>query len=182
MNNKEFLHKLLTSNDVVEAIRNNIDDLLSVMPELSPMIGFEHNNPGHIFDVWEHTLHALGYAPNDFDVRLTLLLHDSGKPHSYQEDNGVRRFWGHPEVSAQIAKSILIRLGYPNKYIDYICKLITHHDTPLSKDEILAEQQFAQTLFEVQKCDAWSHNPQKNQNRLEYIKATTKIFDKQKKE
>ena len=50
------------------------------------MIGFEHKHPHHHLDVWNHTLLALSYSPKDFDIRLVLLLHDIGKPHSYQDE------------------------------------------------------------------------------------------------
>ena len=75
------------------------------------MIGFEHNHPHHHLDVWNHTLYALSLSENNFDIRLSLLLHDIGKPFSYQDDE-IRHFHNHPYVSFIMSKSILSRLGF----------------------------------------------------------------------
>lgn len=175
MDNKKILEKILISDDVVKSIKNNMQHLIVIIPEICDMVGFEHKHPHHHLDVWEHTLYALSFAPNNFDIRLALLLHDIGKPHSYQ-DGEVRHFQGHPEMSAKISKCILKRLGYNDNYITYICELIRRHDIPLTENDILANINLSKIIFEVQKCDALAHNPAKNQKRLEYIETTTKFF------
>ena len=176
MENKEILKEILISDDVVEKIRENIQDLVLIIPEICDMIGFEHKHPHHHLDVWEHTLYALSVSPNKFDIRLALLLHDIGKPHSYQDDE-VRHFKGHPEISANISKYILKRLGYEDNYITYICEIIARHDTPLTEEDILVNTDVSKVIFEVQKCDALAHNPAKNKKRIEYIETITKLFE-----
>ena len=106
MDNKNTLYNILMCDDVVKNIRQNLQNLIVIIPEIADMIGFDHNHPHHHLDVWEHTLYALSLSPNNFDIRLALLLHDIGKPHSFQDDE-VRHFKGHPELSAQITKYIL---------------------------------------------------------------------------
>lgn len=175
MDNKEFLNELLTGENVVQKIRGNMFALCLVMPEISDMIGFEHKHPHHHLDVWEHTLYALSVSDDDFDVRLALLLHDIGKPHSFQEGD-VRHFKGHPDMSAKISAQILKRLGYSKKYSNYICEIIKKHDTPLTEEDIFSDPKTAKTIFEVQKCDALAHNPEKNQNRLKYIESIENVF------
>lgn len=175
MDNKKILEKILISDDVVKSIKNNVQHLIVIIPEICDMIGFEHKHPHHHLDVWEHTLYALSFSPNNFDIRLALLLHDIGKPHSYQ-DGEVRHFKGHPEMSAKISKCILHRLGYEDNYMNYICEIIRRHDTPLTENDILANINLSKIIFEVQKCDALAHNPAKSQKRLEYIETTTKLF------
>lgn len=176
MENQKFLKEILLSNDIVSAIRENIQHLLTIMPEIGDMFGFEHKHPHHHLDVWEHTLYALSFSPKNFDIRLALLLHDVGKPHSYQDDE-IRHFKGHPEMSAKISKDILKRLGYKDDYINYICEIIKLHDTPLTKADIVTNTALSKYIFEVQKCDAFAHNPAKNKKRLEYIKTITKFFE-----
>ena len=109
MNDLELIYSILMSDDVVEALKNNKEELLKIIPELKEEIGFEHNHPHHHLDVWNHTLLAVGMSIKDFDIRLALLLHDIGKPFSYQEEDGIRHFHGHPEVSEKISKKILKR-------------------------------------------------------------------------
>lgn len=176
MKNKEFLENLLAGDNVVENIRKNMPKLALIMPEVCDMVGFEHKHPHHIFDVWEHTLYALSQSPNSYDIRLALLLHDIGKPHSFQ-DGDVRHFIGHPKMSARISFDILNRLGYDKDYTDYICGVISRHDTPLTKIDIITHPELSKVIFEVQKCDALAHNPAHNKKRMAYIDATTAIFD-----
>ena len=89
MHNQELLQNILTSNNVIESTNNNIYILLGIIPELKDMMGFQHNHPHHHLDVWNHTLLALSLSEPIFDIRLCLLLHDIGKPHSYQIDNNI---------------------------------------------------------------------------------------------
>lgn len=84
MKNKKRLKKILTSNNILNSIYENVDILLDIIPESNDIINFEHNHPLHHLDVWNHTLLALDISYNDYDLRLCLLLHDIGKPHSYQ--------------------------------------------------------------------------------------------------
>lgn len=172
---QKILKEILTSDDVVETIRENIQQLVIIVPEICDMIGFEHNHPHHHLDVWEHTLYALSFSPNNFDIRLALLLHDIGKPHSYQDDE-VRHFKGHPEMSANISRCILHKLGCEDDYIDYVCDIIGRHDIPLTEEDIVANFDLSNVIFKVQKCDALAHNPAKNKKRLEYIETMTKLF------
>lgn len=176
MENKRILKEILTNEDVVGTIRENMQQLVIIIPEICDMIGFEHKHPHHHLDVWEHTLCALSFSPNNFDIRLALFLHDVGKPHSYQDDE-VRHFKGHPEKSANISKCVLERLGYEDNYIAYICEIISRHDTPLAKENIVENIDLSKVIFEVQKCDALAHNPAKNKKRLDYIEKITKLFE-----
>ena len=75
------------------------------------MIGFDHKHPHHHLDVWGHTLLALSKAPKDLEIRLVLLFHDIGKPHSYQEGE-VRHYKNHSLVSSEMTQEILKRIGY----------------------------------------------------------------------
>ena len=112
------LQSILLSDDVVKSINENMDYLLQIIPEIEKMIGFEHNHPHHHLDVWNHTLLALSLSEKDFDIRLCLLLHDIGKPFSYQDED-VRHFRNHAEVSARMLKTIIKKLGIKVDYINY---------------------------------------------------------------
>ena len=48
--------------------------------------------------------YAIKDSINDIDIRLVLLLHDIGKPFSYQEDGNIRHFKGHAQKSAGYLK------------------------------------------------------------------------------
>ncbi|MBR3209481.1 MAG: HD domain-containing protein [Bacilli bacterium] len=167
------LQELLLSDDIVKSINDNMADLLLIIPEIKYMIGFEHNHPHHHLDVWNHTLLALSLSEKNFDIRLCLLLHDIGKPFSYQEEE-VRHFKNHAKVSANISRKILKRLEFDEDYINYICYLIEHHDTPISDEQIENNYDLCLKLLEIQRCDALAHNPNKLEKRKKYIEETHK--------
>ena len=171
------LENLLSQENVLSAINNNLEVLFNIIPELKSMVGFEHKHPHHHLNVWAHTLYALSLAPVDFEIRLVLLLHDIGKPHCYQEGE-VRNFRGHPKVSREIAQKILERFNYDDTFIKEICYLIEFHDSPIHLSEILNNRELAYKRYLIQQCDAYAHHPLKLEKRIKYLKRVRQYFDK----
>lgn len=163
------LYKILTSKDVVLSIKENLDYILEIIPEIKYMIEFEHKNPHHHLDVWNHTLYALSLSENDFEIRLSLLLHDIGKPFSYQEEGEIRHFHGHPKVSAEMSERILTRLNFDKQFIDEIYYLIELHDIPINDADITNNYDLSIKRYKIQKCDALAHHPDKLEKRNEYL-------------
>jgi len=79
-------------------------------------------------DVWTHALRALdSLAPEaNLVVRWATLLHDVGKPETYQMKERIR-FDSHAEKSKEIANKILKRLRFPNQLRLNILWCIEHH-------------------------------------------------------
>lgn len=127
---RKELVALLQGVYVRKALRNYKDILAWVIPEIRPCFGFVQNNPYHPYDVWEHTIRAIETVPMDnIIVRLTLLLHDIGKPHCYTEDeNDVGHFHGHGKVSQELAEQVLTRLRFDNDTVKTVCELVSIHD------------------------------------------------------
>ena len=167
------LQEILLTDDIHKSINDNMDDLLLTIPEIKYMIGFEQNHPHHHLDVWNHTLLALSLSEKDFDIRLCLLLHDIGKPFSYQDEE-VRHFRNHAKVSANMSKEILRRLEFDDNYINYICYLIEQHDTPINDEQIANNYDLCLKLLEIQRCDALAHHPDKLEKRKKYIEEKSK--------
>lgn len=159
---KEKLNELLINRTFLD----NIDILLTEIPEINNMIGFEHKHPHHHLDVWKHTLLAMNYYQgNDLEILMALLLHDIGKPFSYQDEE-VRHFRGHPLVSRNISEEILHRLEYNSEFIDHVLYLITTHDTMINIDKLDNNPTMILKRLEVQYCDAYAHHPDKVQKRI----------------
>ena len=169
------LEIILLQDDVVSSIKNNIDYLLELIPEIKEIIGFDHKHPHHHLNVWDHTLLSLSLSENDFDVRLSVLLHDIGKPAACEEGE-VRHYKGHPKESSKISRNILKRLKYDDNYINYICYLIEHHDTPMTQEQVNDNYEMCLKLYEIQRCDALAHHPDKLEKRKEYLAKTKKLF------
>lgn len=172
-----MLYEILCSTDVVESINENLEYLLNIIPEINYMIGFEHKHPNHHLDVWNHTLLALSMSENNFDIRISLLLHDIGKPFYYQEKDGIRHFRGHSEKSSEISYQILKRLYFNDKFIQKICFYIKNHDNPITEQFIINNREDAIKIFEIQKCDALAHNPDKLEKRKQYLKRLNDKFE-----
>ena len=113
-----------------ESLLENFIDVFQVfIPELTPCIRFQQNNPHHDFDVWNHTIKAVGAANGDLIVRLAAFYHDIGKPKCYCEDeNGIGHFYGHAKVSAEIAEKSMRNLRLDNKLIADVTQLVESHD------------------------------------------------------
>lgn len=169
------LEMILVEDDIIKSITSNLNYLLSIIPEIKDMIGFDHNHPHHHLYVWNHTLLALSKSENDFEIRLSLLLHDIGKPHCFQ-DNEIRHFKGHQKVSSDMTRNILQRLSYNNEFIEKICYLIENHDTPITSKDIINDYDLEYKRYKIQSCDALAHHPDKLEKRIEYLAKTNLMF------
>jgi tRNA nucleotidyltransferase (CCA-adding enzyme) len=167
------LEEILLSDDVVKSINENLDDLEELIPEIKSMYGFEQHHPHHHLDVWNHTLYALSLSEKDFDIRLSLLLHDIGKPFSYQ-DKEVRHFKGHAMKSYEMSQKILTRLGYDREYVVYISYLVKNHDKKIPDQLIMENHELSLKLYKIQRCDALAHHPETLENRKKYLNETKK--------
>lgn len=107
--------------------------LFQVLPELLPMAGFNQFSPYHDKDVFDHTMSVLDNVEADIILRLTALFHDSGKPTSYfMKEDMKGHFYGHENISAEIADSSLKRLKVDNRTRKLVTMLIEKHMVPLT--------------------------------------------------
>lgn len=156
---KEILEPILESDVISE---NEEKIIFEIIPELIPEKNFLQNNPWHIYDVWDHTKKVFQNSKADKEIRLALLLHDIGKPYSYQDDgNGIRHFKGHAQKSSEISENILNRLGYSKDDITNICFLIANHDKEIKIENINQRNlKTMKKLLYIQFCDASGYNPE----------------------
>lgn len=166
---KTKLDEILMSENVPEAINKNMEYLEIIMPEIKNMIGFEHRHPHHHLDVWQHTLEVLrNLDSKDLELNMSALLHDIGKPFSYQDEE-VRHFHGHPEVSFEMSKQILTRLGYDERFIQRVTYLVETHDTKIDPNNLDNRLEMVQKRLQLQYADARAHHPDKIQKRINFL-------------
>ena len=170
------LYSILMSDDVILEINNNLEYILNIIPEIKPMIGFDHKHPHHYLDVFNHTLYALSLSKKDFSIRMALLFHDISKPYCYVEKGGIRHYPNHPIYSEKITRIVLERLGYDKEFTEEVCYLVKYHDTPITKEDVEKDYNLQIKRYEVQRSDVLAHNPLMNSKRISYLIKTKKLF------
>ncbi|PWU24156.1 hypothetical protein C5B42_00460 [Candidatus Cerribacteria bacterium 'Amazon FNV 2010 28 9'] len=126
---EEFMKMLSTETpDVAIVLLDKLNVLQYIIPELLETKGVKQAGH-HIYDVWEHSVRALGACTSpDPVVRLATLLHDIAKPQTAKQGpNGTVTFYNHEVVGARIAKAIAQRLRLSKKDCDRIFTLVRWH-------------------------------------------------------
>ena len=100
----------------------NTNVLGYIFPELTLGKDMAQRADFHKYDILEHSLRAVKYAPKP--LRLAALLHDVGKPFCQLQYGNVHT---HPQEGARIAKEILTRLKAPKKTVERIPALVELH-------------------------------------------------------
>jgi len=159
---EEFMRILSARNVLRHLKRLDSLGLLGyVVPELNALRGVTQSPP-QIYDVFEHSLHAVGaveeteragymdiaqaafgeqlrehfkqhsyYSRREL-LRLTLLLHDIGKPQTRSiGENGRIHFYRHEDVGTDLAEGILRRLRLSNDEIAVVKTIIANHLRPI---------------------------------------------------
>ena len=129
---RDELLRLLCGPGAGRILRAFPDVLACIIPEIRPMIGYDQRNHYHHFDLWEHTVRSVENVPPEADLRLTMLLHDTGKPSVCVLDaRGEAHFPGHQPVSAEIAERVAGALRLDRETADRVVRLVLNHDIPL---------------------------------------------------
>ena len=128
------LGKLLCGKAAGRVLRDYPDVLGVVLPVILPMVGLDHRNPHHCYDVWTHTTVAVDHVPPELPLRLAMLLHDIGKPDTFSlGEDGQGHFYGHPRRSVELAEGILSRLRFPRRTRERVLTLVRYHDAVLEE-------------------------------------------------
>ncbi len=99
------------------------------LPEFDRLMTTEQETPHHMYNVGEHTIQAIKNVRADKILRLTMLLHDMGKPALKTiDESGRAHFKKHAAESEAIAKRVLRRLKFDNDTRDKVSKLVLYHD------------------------------------------------------
>lgn len=179
------LNKLLCGNTATY-ILNRFRQVFAVfLPEIEVMFRFEQNTPHHNKTLWKHTMSAVKHTEPELLLRMTLLLHDIGKPLAQKKDpvKNVCHYKGHNRFSAAIAEVILKRLKYPNQFIEDVVLLINYHDVRFSDNKkqikhvlaAIGSEHFAK-LLKVQKADILAQSMYKREEKLRKLHDAETVF------
>ena len=170
------LEKIVTSDRADYGIRTLCCTgcMAYIVPELMDTMEFGQHGGLHRYDVFEHMLRSMMLIPADTVLRLTMLMHDIGKPYVWQEENGKDCFPDHEGKSAELAEQILKRLRFDNKTIQKTKQLVASHTRMLLPEEVLLRAAVRDYGFEgvrnlilVKKADIRAHGPELEQEPLE---------------
>ena len=183
--NSEFC-KIVSSDSLCVQLVLYRDVFALFIPELKDMFEFPQNNHWHVYDVFEHTIHAVEHCDSeDLIVRLAVLFHDIGKPHCFQDDeDGIRHFKGHGKVSADMTNEIMRRLKFDNDTREKVVELIHYHDATIEVGKKYIKkwlnkigiEQFKR-LLEVKKADNKAQNLEYSQEMIDKIKEIEKLLE-----
>ena len=129
--------KILTSSWAAYGLETlaRLDCFPYFLPEICHTWQFAQEGGRHQFDIFTHTKKAVALVPPTVVLRLTMLLHDIGKPFVWQRVGQQDRFPGHGLVGAQLAGKILERLRYDKKTIAQVQQLVAQHERLLAADD-----------------------------------------------
>lgn len=176
---------MLIGDGIFQILLDFSDVISTIIPELKPCVGFDQNNRYHQYDIYEHISHAVSnYTGNDISVKVALLLHDTGKPQCYTEDEKGGHFHGHGLPSQDLARCALDRLRFDNKTKSEVLDLVLYHDsvieaTPKTIKRWLykiGESRLRQ-LIDVKKADIAAHKVGTFEERLAKCDVLLAIID-----
>lgn len=155
-----------------------------ILPEFDRCMDTPQNTPHHCYTVGEHILHSLSEVENNRILRLTMLLHDIGKPVVRTTDeNGRDHFKMHGPVGEQMAGDILRRLKFDNDTIRSVTHLIKWHDYRPEPDERhvrravsrIGEEYFP-LFLKVQRADILAQSTWLRAEKLERLDSVEKCW------
>lgn len=157
-----------------------------ILPEFDRIMVQRQNNPHHAYNTGVHTLVAMQNIPADKVLRMTMLLHDMGKPEVFTTDEkGVDHFRGHAAYSERIARNVLKRLKFDNDTIQKVCILVKNHsrypqvsgkDVRITVYELGGPELFDAFLL-VKRSDVLAHHPNVIKDMLNYLKEVERIWE-----
>lgn len=168
---RDELNKIIQLKDVIDAFED-MDDLRvldHILPEISAMKGVAQPKQYHQEgDVWTHSLLALKSLPKtaSLNTRWAMLLHDVGKPQTYEMRGDRIHFDEHASVSADMSKKILRRLSFSNADIKEVCWIVSHHMMMGAFDEMTERRKlhwyhspYFKNLLKVMRGDIMGSKP-----------------------
>ena len=183
---REELTGMLCGKNVLKTADEFRDVIAVAIPELTETFDFPQRNKHHQYDVWRHILHSVAAIDSEPLLRMTMLLHDLGKPRACTTDEkGANHFKGHQQISADLAEVILKRLRFPNVFVQSCLQLILYHDVRFDGSEkqvkhvlqALGEEQM-RLLFKVQRADLAAQSDYRRLQKLAAVDAAERQTEK----
>ena len=155
------------------------------MPEFDVAMETVQNNNHHIYTVGEHSIVAMQHVTSERMIRLIMLLHDLAKPVVLTtDDSGCDHFVGHQQAGADMARGILRRLKFDNATIDFVYRMIRHHDDrPPMDNKALVRRRISQIglenmpmMIEIKRADILGQSDYQFESKMGYVDDLEKAY------
>ena len=155
------------------------------MPEFDVAMETEQHNPHHRYTVGEHSIVAMQNVKPERLIRLIMLLHDLAKPVVLTtDDNGYDHFVGHTQAGADMAKGILRRLKFDNATIDFVYRMVKHHDDrPPMDNKALVRRRISEIglenmpmMIEIKRADILGQSDHQFESKMGYVDDLEKAY------
>ncbi|MCQ2515341.1 MAG: HD domain-containing protein [Saccharofermentans sp.] len=180
---------ILTAPGGSSAIRDNLEIIGEIIPELLLQKDFDQKSKYHDKTLLEHTLSVLDGIPvEDSGVKkveyaYAALLHDIGKPQTFViDEDGVGHMKKHALSGVIITERIAEELRFSNELKSSVEKLVLYHDSfpaPERKSVMRfiskLSPEFCEKLFVLQRADIMAHS-EIGQKRLELLDSIINVF------
>ena len=191
---REELVKLIASSHPEKLLTLSECGITSViLPEFDRELATEQNNQHHQYSVGIHTIEAMKYSVTFDDeltydervvLRLTMLLHDMGKPAlKTTDEDGVDHFKGHSAESVRLAGDILKRLKFDNATINRVTRLVKYHDhrkesspANVRRTIVAVGKDLMPLWFKVRRCDIMGQSTYIREEKLKEIDSFEKVY------
>jgi len=136
----EFM-KLMRSDNPADGIMllKETGILYIILPEFEEAFATEQKSPQrhHVYDVGTHLVESLrNCLSEDPIVRLATLLHDIGKPATFEKTaEGITTFYNHEIIGASIARNIASRLRLSKKDAGKLVRLVRWHQFSVTEEQ-----------------------------------------------
>ncbi len=165
-----------------------------IFPEFDLMMQTPQNTPHHMYSVGIHTIESLKNSVKYDDsltgediklLRLTLLMHDCGKPAArFTDEKGKDHFHGHAEISEKTASEIMHRLKYDNETIHNVKRLVKYHDhrskitqPRVRRTIVKISRKLMPLWFLVRRCDVCAQSMMDREEKLKDIDDYEKMYN-----
>ena len=154
------------------------------LPEFDRLMKTEQETPHHMYNVGEHTIHAIENVRADKILRLTMLLHDMGKPALKTMDvSGRAHFKKHAFESEKIAGNVLRRLRFDNDTLRKVTRLVYYHDyrMPAEAENVRrAVNRIGEDLFsyymEVRRADVLAQSMYRREEKIRNLDEIEELY------
>lgn len=189
------LTKTVTAPGGPRAIRDSLEVMSVIIPELAIQKGFDQRSKYHDRDLLTHTLDVLDGVPvnedglKDTSVAYAALLHDIGKPEVFTVDEfGFGHMKKHTVAGVKIAERVADELKFPKQLRHEVTEMVLYHDSfpPSDKKSVklfisMFGFELTQKLFTLQRADILAHS-ELGMGRLTKLGEIMAVYDEIKEE